>query len=145
LLNKEGEVVGMNSASIPFAQGIGFSIPIDKAIHIGKELIEHGKVVRAWLGIFGVGVTKELAEYYNLNSNEGVLVTRVYTNSPAGLQGIVPGDIVLNVDGKKMGDMSELADYIREKKVGEEITLVVLRGDMKGEVSIKLAETPIFG
>jgi serine protease Do len=145
LLNKDGEVVGMNSASIPFAQGIGFSIPIDKAIYVGKELVEHGKVVRPWLGVFGVGVTKELAEYYNLNSNEGVLVTRVYKNSPAGLQGIEPGDIVLNVDGKKMGDMSELADYIREKKVGEEITLVVLRGDKKGEVSINLAETPIFG
>jgi S1-C subfamily serine protease len=66
----------------------------------------------------------------------------VYKNSPAGLQGIVPGDIVLSVDGKKMEDMSELADYIRGKKVGEEITLVILRRDEKGEVTTKLAETP---
>jgi serine protease Do len=142
LLNKDGEVVGMNSASIPFAQGIGFSIPIDKAIHVSKELIEHGKVVRPWLGIFGVGVTKELAEYYNLSSNKGVLVTRVYKNSPAGEQGIAPGDIVLTVDGKEMRDMSELADYIRAKKVGKEITLVILRGEETGEVTIQLAETP---
>jgi serine protease Do len=142
LLNKDGEVVGMNSASIPFAQGIGFSIPIDKAMYVGKELIEHGKVVRPWLGIFGVGVTKELAEYYNLNSNEGVLVTRIYENSPAGLRGILPGDIVLGVDGKKMNDMSELANYIRKKKVGDEITLRIMRGDKEGEVAISLAETP---
>jgi S1-C subfamily serine protease len=142
LLNKEGEVVGMNSASIPFAQGIGFSIPIDKAIHVSKELIEHGKVVRPWLGIFGVGVTKELAEYYNLQSNEGVLVTQVYKESPAGIQGIMPGDIVLSVDGKKMKDMSELADYIRKKKVDEKITLEILRGERRGEVTLTLAETP---
>ncbi len=142
LLNKDGKVVGMNSASIPFAQGIGFSIPIDKAIHVSKELIEHGKVVRPWLGIFGVGVTKELAEYYNLQSNEGVLVTQIYKDSPAGIRGILPGDIVLSVDGKKVKDMSELADYIRKKKVDEEITLEILRGEERGEVTITLAETP---
>ncbi len=142
LLNKDGEVVGMNSASIPYAQGIGFSIPIDTAMHVGKELIEHGKVVRPWLGIFGVGVTKEMAEYYNLSSNQGILVTRVYKNSPAGIQGIAPGDIVLTVDGKTMKEWSDFADYIRAKKVGEEINLVILRGEEKGEATIQLAETP---
>ncbi|HUL62723.1 MAG TPA: trypsin-like peptidase domain-containing protein, partial [Methanocella sp.] len=86
LLNKTGEVIGMNSANIPFAQGIGFSIPINLAMRIAKELIEHGKVVRPWLGILGVGVNKELAEYYNLSATEGVLVTRSFENSPAGQQ-----------------------------------------------------------
>ncbi|MDD1678626.1 MAG: trypsin-like peptidase domain-containing protein, partial [Methanomicrobiales archaeon] len=105
LLNKAGEVVGMNSASIPFAQGIGFSIPINIAIRITKELIEHGKVVRPWLGILGIGITKEMAEYYNLSATEGVLVTRSFDNSPAGQQGITGGDIILSVDGKKVTDM----------------------------------------
>ncbi len=142
LLNKKGEVIGMNSANIPFAQGIGFSIPINLAMRIAKELIEHGKVVRPWLGILGVGVTKELAEYYNLSATEGVLVTRSFENSPAGQQRITAGDIILSVDGKKIADMSELAGYVRGKKVGDVITLAVRRGSIEGNVKVRLAETP---
>jgi serine protease Do len=142
LLNKDGEVIGMNSASIPFAQGIGFSIPINKGMNIARELIEHGRVVRPWLGIFGVGVTKELAEYYNLGATEGVLVTRSDENSPAGRQGITAGDIIISVDGKKVTDMSELVTYVREKKVGDVIALTVLRGNEEGQVKIQLADMP---
>jgi serine protease Do len=142
LLNRAGEVIGMNSANIPFAQGIGFSIPINLAMRIAKELIEHGKVVRPWLGILGVGVTKELAEYYNLSASEGVLVTRSFENSPAGQQRITAGDIILSVDGKKISDMSELAGYVRGKKVGDVITLAVRRGSIEGNVKVRLAETP---
>jgi serine protease Do len=142
LLNKNGEVIGMNSANIPFAQGIGFSIPINLAMRIAKELIEHGKVVRPWLGILGVGVTKDLAEYYNLSATEGVLVTRSFENSPAGQQRITAGDIILSVDGKKISDMSELAGYVRGKKVGDVITLAVRRGSIEGNVKVRLAETP---
>jgi S1-C subfamily serine protease len=142
LLNRAGDVIGMNSANIPFAQGIGFSIPINLAMRIAKELIEHGKVVRPWLGILGVGITKELAEYYNLSSNEGVLVTRSFENSPAGQQRITAGDIIISVDKKKIGDMSELAGFVRGKKVGDVITLAVQRGSIKGDVKVRLAETP---
>ncbi|MDD1674394.1 MAG: trypsin-like peptidase domain-containing protein, partial [Methanomicrobiales archaeon] len=143
LLNKAGEVVGMNSASIPFAQGIGFSIPINIAMGVAKELMEHGKVVRPWLGILGVGITKEMAEYYSLTATEGVLVTRSFENSPAGQQGIAPGDIILSIDGKKVTDMSELAGYVQSnKKVDDVITLVVRRGKEEGSVQITLAETP---
>jgi len=142
LLNKAGEVVGMNSANIPFAQGIGFSIPINIAMRIAKELIEHGKVVRPWLGILGVGITKEMAEYYNLSATEGVLVTRSFENSPAGQQGITAGDIILSVDGKKVMDMSELASYVRGKEVSDVITLAVRRGSAEDNVKVRLAETP---
>jgi serine protease Do len=142
LLNKAGEVIGMNSANIPFAQGIGFSIPTNLAMRIAKELIEHGKVVRPWLGILGVGVNKELAEYYNLSASEGVLITRSFENSPAGRMRITAGDIILSVDGKKIADMSELAGYVRGKKVGDVITLAVKRGSIQGDVKVRLAETP---
>lgn len=142
LLNKKGEVIGMNSANIPMAQGIGFSIPINLAMRIAKELIEHGKVVRPWLGILGVGITKELAEYYNLSVSEGVLVTRSFESSPAGQQRITAGDIILSVDGKKINDMSELAAYVRGKKVGDVISLSVRRGSIQGDVKVRLAETP---
>lgn len=142
LFNKSGEVIGMNSANIPFAQGIGFSIPINTAVYIAKELIKNGKVIRPWLGILGMGITKELAEYYDLNSAEGILVTRSFENSPAGQQRITAGDIILAVDGKKLKDMSELATYVRKKKAGDEIALTVKRGNIQGNVKVRLAEQP---
>ncbi len=100
LLNGKGEVIGMNSANIPFAQGIGFSIPLNSAMIVAKELIEHGKVMRPWLGILGIGLNKDIAQYYNLSVDEGVLITRSFQNSPAWAQGITSGDIIMSVDGK---------------------------------------------
>jgi S1-C subfamily serine protease len=142
LLNREGKVIGMNSATIPFAQGIGFSIPINIAMRIAKELMEHGRVIRPWLGILGIGVTKELAEYYNLGATEGVLVTRSFENSPAGQKGIAPGDIILTIDGKNVKDMSDLSGILEGRKIGDVINLGVLRGQRRGEVRVKLAEVP---
>jgi S1-C subfamily serine protease len=142
LFNAKGEVIGMNSANIPFAQGIGFSIPINTAMHIAGELIEHGKVVRPWLGILGLGITKELAEYYNLSSTEGILVTRAFPDSPAGRQRITAGDIILSVDGKKVNDMSALASYVRQKEIGDVITLLIKRVNIQAPVKVQLAETP---
>ncbi|MCD1294305.1 trypsin [Methanocella sp. CWC-04] len=142
LLNSKGEVIGMNSANLPFGQGIGFSIPIKAAMQIAKELIEHGKVIRPWLGILGIGLTKEIADYYHLPVSEGVLVTRAFENSPAGQRGITSGDIILSVDGITVKDMSELAGYVRKKKIGDKIKLTIKRGSLQGDVDIILAETP---
>jgi S1-C subfamily serine protease len=142
LLNSKGEVIGMNSANIPFAQGIGFSIPINSAMAIAKELIEHGKVIRPWLGILGIGLNKDIATYYNLSADEGVLITRSFENSPAWAEGITSGDVITKVDGKPIKDMSELAGYVRKKKIGDVITLSVKRGNLQGDVKVKLAEIP---
>jgi S1-C subfamily serine protease len=142
LLNSAGEVIGMNSANIPFAQGIGFSIPINSAMAIAKELIEHGKVIRPWLGILGIGLNKEIAQYYNLSVEEGVFITRSFERSPAWAQGITSGDVILKVDGKPVKDMSELAGYVRKQKIGDVIVLSVRRGNLQGDVQVKLAEIP---
>ncbi len=142
LLNSKGEVIGMNSANIPFAQGIGFSIPINSAMAIAKELIEHGKVIRPWLGILGIGLNKDIAAYYNLSADEGVLITRSFENSPAWAEGITSGDVITKVDGKPIKDMTELAGYVRKKKIGDVITLSVRRGNLQGDVKVRLAEIP---
>ncbi|HTX43498.1 MAG TPA: trypsin-like peptidase domain-containing protein [Methanocella sp.] len=142
LLNSAGEVIGMNSANIPFAQGIGFSIPINSAMAIAKELIEHGKVIRPWLGILGIGLNQEIASYYNLSVDEGVFITKSFENSPAWSEGITSGDVILKVDGKPVKDMTELAGYVRKKKIGDVITLSVRRGNLQGDVKVRLAEIP---
>jgi S1-C subfamily serine protease len=71
-----------------------------------------------------------------------VLVTRSFENSPASQQRITAGDIILSVDGKKIADMSELAGYVRNKKVGDTLTLAVKRGNIQGNVKVRLSETP---
>ncbi|HEY3421664.1 MAG TPA: trypsin-like peptidase domain-containing protein [Methanocellaceae archaeon] len=142
LLNGQGEVIGMNSANIPFAQGIGFSIPLNSAMIVAKELIEHGKVMRPWLGILGIGLNKDIAQYYNLSVDVGVLITRSFQNSPAWAQGITSGDIIMSVDDTPVKDMAELAGYVRKKKIGDEIKLAVRRGNLQGDVKVRLAEIP---
>ncbi len=142
LVNVKGEVVGINSANIPFAQGIGFSIPISTAKHIADELIKHGKVVRPWLGILGVGVNEQIAQYYGLPSDRGILVTRVFENSPAFQAGIAPGDMIVEADRKGINDMGELTKELQSKKPGDDMQIKILRGPQQGEATIKLAESP---
>lgn len=142
LLNAKGEVIGMNSANIPFAQGIGFSIPINTVLFVAKEIIEHGKVVRPWLGILGLGLNKQIAEYYHIPTEEGVLITRSFENGPAGQRGILAGDVITAVDGKPVKDMMELAAYVRKKSIGEKVKLSVRRGELQGDVEVILSEIP---
>ena len=142
LVNIKGEVIGINSANIPFAQGIGFSIPISTAKRIADELIKHGKVVRPWLGILGVGVNEQIAQYYQLPSDKGILVTRVFENSPAYQAGITPGDMILEADHKGVKDMGELSKELQSKKVGDDLQIKIQRGPQQGEVTMKLGESP---
>ncbi len=142
LVNARGEVIGINSANIPFAQGIGFSIPMSLAKHIADELIKYGKVVRPWLGILGVGVNPQISQYYNLPVDKGILVTRVFPDSPASRAGIAPGDMIVSAEKKELNEMEELSKEVRGKKVGEKIDITVMHGPMKREVDIKLAESP---
>jgi len=142
LVNARGEVIGINSANIPFAQGIGFSIPITLAGHIARELIQFGRVVRPWLGILGVGVNPQISQYYGLPVDKGILVTRVFANSPADQAGIAPGDMIVAADKKELNEMEDLSREVRSKKVGDEINVVVMRGPMKQEVDLKLTEIP---
>jgi serine protease Do len=142
LVNVKGEVIGVNSANIPFAQGIGFSIPISTAKRIADELIAHGKVIRPWLGILGVGVNEQIAQYYRLPSDRGILVTRVFENSPASQAGITPGDMIIEADHKDVRDMGELTKELQSKKVGDDLSITIQRGPQTGEISMKLAESP---
>ncbi|HTY90725.1 MAG TPA: trypsin-like peptidase domain-containing protein [Methanocella sp.] len=142
LVNIRGEVIGINSANIPFAQGIGFSIPISSASHIVDELIQHGKVIRPWLGILGVGINEQIAQYYQLPADKGILVTRVFESSPAFKAGIAPGDLIVAADHKDIKDMSELTHELREKKVGDSMSIKVRRGPQVGDIDMKLAESP---
>ena len=100
LLNLAGQVVGINTAIIPSAHGIGFAIAINKAKPVLRELIATGRVVRPSLGLVAVSVTPQVAYANDLPIERGVLVLRLEEGSPAGTAGVEPGDVITALGGR---------------------------------------------
>jgi len=127
LVSLDGKVVAINTAIIPYAQGIGFAIPINSAKDCTGETVKNGVSMRPWLGIIGLSLTEDIARYYNLPAEQGVLVTRVVNGSPAQDSGIVDGDIILRMDGVALNSVEDLVEEIHQRKVGQKIRITVLR------------------
>ncbi len=142
LVDSEGRVIGINTAIVPYAQGIGFAIPINAARKIAEDIILHGEVIRPWLGISGMDITKKVVTYYGLPVEKGAIVMRVAEGSPAKKSGIREGDILLSADGKEIGGMRELTQKIGKSGVGKKIVLGILRGKKRMEIEAKLEKMP---
>lgn len=142
LVDSEGRVIGINTAIVPYAQGIGFAIPINAARKIAEDIILHGEVIRPWLGISGMDITKKVVTYYGLPVEKGAIVMRVAEGSPAEKSGIREGDILLSADGKEIGGMRELTHKIGKTGVGKKIVLGILRGKKRMEIEAKLEKMP---
>jgi Do/DeqQ family serine protease len=100
LLNINGELIGINTAIYAKAQGIGFAIPISKAEKIISDLIEHGKVIEAWIGITVQNIDTNLARYLNVPQNSGVIIKGIEAGSPAAKAGLREGDIILSIENR---------------------------------------------
>ncbi|MGD0424152.1 MAG: trypsin-like peptidase domain-containing protein [Candidatus Bathyarchaeia archaeon] len=142
LVDSAGLVIGVNTANIPFAQGIGFAIPINSARKIAKEIIEHGRVVRPYLGISSLTLNREIAESYDVHTEKGVLVVEVGGGSPAQRSGIVAGDVIVEADMTPLKETEDLQHIIKNKKVGDSIELTIIRGKNQQRVGVTLTEAP---
>lgn len=142
LLNSTGRAIGINTAIVPAAQGIGFAIPINIAVQAGKDILEIGRVRRPWLGIYGVTLTRGIASYYSLPVDKGVLIVQVARGGPAARAGLESGDVLLQVDSKPVGDLGDLLREVRMRKVGSEVEVIVARGSQKYSTMIVLQESP---
>ena len=142
LIDLEGKVVAINTAIIPYAQGIGFAIPINSAKKCTSEMIQEGISIRPWLGIIGLGLTEEVSRYYNLPLERGVLITKVTDGSPAQRAGIIMGDIILQIDDTDIGSIEDLLMLIHEKKVGEKVRITVFRRGFKQFFKATLSSMP---
>lgn len=140
LFNIHGEVIGINTAIINFAQGIGFAIPSNMAKQVMQQLLTRGKVVRAWLGVGIQPVTGELAGKFGVNENEGVLVNEVFDNDPAYRAGIKPGDIITKVDGKGVDTPNSLSRLIAALDPGAAASIEVVRDGKRQLISVPLIE-----
>jgi len=142
LVNSRGQVIGINTAIISQAQGIGFAIPINTAKSIASQLIRDGKVSKPWLGILGTTVNEELAKQYNLSVIEGALVIKIMPESPAARANLEVADIVTMINEKKVHSMEELQQIVRKYKPGDKLIFTVQRENKTKKIELKLGEAP---
>ena len=137
-----GKVVAINTAIIPYAQGIGFAIPTNSAKSCTDDILTVGATKKPWLGIVGLSITLQIARYYNLPVDHGVLVTKVADSSPAEKAGMADGDIILQIDNVELRRIEDLVAQVRKRKVGEKVKILALHDSKENFFEFKLKETP---
>ncbi|MCX5724170.1 MAG: Do family serine endopeptidase [Nitrospirae bacterium] len=140
LFNLRGEIIGINTAIINFAQGIGFAIPSNMAKHVIQQLIAQGRVTRGWLGVGIQPLTVELARKFGVNEGEGVLVNEVFEKDPAATAGIKPGDILTRIDGTVIDTPSRLSRVVAGLLPGATAKVEIVRDQQRMVLDVALIE-----
>lgn len=151
LLNASGQVIGMNTAIIRGAQGLGFAIPINTAQNIAQQLIAKGKVEHPYLGIQMVTLTPELKQNLNSNPNaglsineeNGVLIAKVMPNSPAARSGLRAGDVIQNINGQTVTQADDVQKAVEKAQVGGELQLEVRRERQDLNLTVRPSAFPV--
>lgn len=151
LLNARGEVIGMNTAIIQGAQGLGFAIPIKTAQRISNQLIATGRVQHPYLGIQMMGLTPQLKQNINSDPNlglnvsedKGVLVVKVMANSPAARAGIRAGDVIQKLNGQTVGDPSSVQRAVENSQIGGDLRLELRRNGQNLNLAVQPGAFPV--
>jgi S1-C subfamily serine protease len=159
LVNRCGEVIGINTAMLGLAENIGFAVPINVATQVIPQLQKKGRVIRPWLGVGGKFIRKELGEIINLSFMDGFMVETVEPESPAeqvglnegdlpvtigGKEFLFGGDIIIAVNGQSFTGPEDLAKLVESLKVSDHVRLTLFyKGDTR-EVEVRLRERPIL-
>jgi serine protease Do len=146
LVNDRGELVGINTAILSHGsggnEGIGFAIPVNMARSVMSQILDHGKVNRAYLGIMVQDITPGISKAMNLKDMKGVLVGDVSPAGPAQKSGVQRGDVILEVNGKPMEDSRELRNSISMMDPNATVNLKLVRNGSPTDVTVKLGELP---
>ena len=141
LLNKNGEVIGINTAKITSGEGLGFSIPINQVKPIVEEVIKEGSFKAVFLGISGMDVDlykKQLG--VDLNIEKGVIILDVEENTPANKVGLLRGDIIVNIDDKKIENMSQLKKMLYSYEKGDKAKISIIRNNEEKKLNIEFTD-----
>ncbi len=144
LVNASGEVIGINTfifTTSRGSEGIGFAIPINRAKAILPDLIKHGRVVPAWIGAKVQKVNPILAQTLDLDKPEGVIVSDVEKNSPAQKAGLQRKDVIIEVNGQRIRDLSDWEDMAYLARANESLKIVFLRGSKR--INVRLMPKPL--
>lgn len=150
LLNTLGQVIGMNTAIISGAQGLGFAIPINEVQRIADQLVATGRVDHPYLGIQMANITPELQERLNNNPNspitvqedQGVLIVRVLPNSPAAAAGLRAGDVIQRVGGEIAEDSQAVQKAVETSAVGRDLPMEILRNGQARTINVRPGTLP---
>jgi S1-C subfamily serine protease len=142
LVDMEGRIIAINTAIIPYAQGIGFAIPINSAKACTTDILSEGANRRPWLGVVGLTLTNEIARYYNLPVGHGVLISKVSEGSPAEYAGLTEGDIILEIDNVETPTIEDLVREIRRHRVGDSVRVFALRDGREHFFELRLRGMP---
>lgn len=143
LINSQGVVIGVNSAIIPFAQGIGFALPIQPALWIAEQLREHGEIVRPWISINALDINQKIMTFYNLPTDTGVVVTNVVPGSEADKAGIEIADILISMNHIQINNVQDMIKVINKYNVGDPVEVEMFRGQEKITVRLVLEKAPV--
>lgn len=147
LIIATGELVGINTAiysTTGGSQGIGLATPVNLALNVMQQIIAHGYVVRGWLGIEAQILPPDILREAALE-NGGVLVAGVLKGGPADLAGIVPGDIILQLDGHPVSSPQQAIEMISGIKPGSQLDILILRGWVQINVQAQVTNRPVYG
>ncbi|HRW74153.1 MAG TPA: PDZ domain-containing protein, partial [Ottowia sp.] len=146
LTDIHGNLMGVNTAIYSRSggsMGIGFAIPVSIAKQVMESIVTNGRVVRGWIGVEPTDLTPELAETFGIKAGEqGVIITGVLNNGPAGQAGIRPGDVIAQIDGKPVASVSALLSGVSALKPGQAAPFTVLRRGEKLELKVTPAQRP---
>lgn len=142
LADLQGRVIGITTMMIPYAQGMGFAIPINTVKKIAQEIVEAGHVSRQWIGISGVDVGPQLARRFGLRTESGFLVAEVVPGSPAESGGLKNGDVITGADGTEVKHTKDLLLAISKVQAGGSIHLAIDRFGSAGNLSVRPSEAP---
>jgi serine protease DegS len=145
LINVRGELIGINTAIFTRSggsNGIGFAIPASIATDIMQELIDHGQVIRGWIGVETQPLTEDLARSFGVSKNAGVLISGVYRRGPAANADILPGDILTHMNGQKITDGRAAMNQVADFEPGIEIPVKLLRDGQAIDRIILVGQRP---
>lgn len=150
LIDVHGNLLGINTAILDRIgnsdlDGVGLAVPADTAVRTLKDIVEFGRVVRGWLGVDAQSLTPQLAHSFQLNSTNGVLITRIYNNGPAHVAGLQPGDVIVKINDEPVGNGARGRQQIQESRPGETVAIEFYRNGKLEKVQAVLEKKPVTG
>ena len=145
LINALGEIVGINSAIFSESgnyHGISFAIPIDMAFNVMQQILDHGQVIRGWLGVEGVDLNPQILQRLQLPDVRGVLITDVLPDGPAAKADLKPGDIITEINGDPIRDVRDVLDTIARGKPGDQVRINGIRKQQSFSTLATLDQRP---